>query len=82
MDSTLNRCLLGQVSCVSSYSEDEEHFYAPWEYETSTSQAIETVISIATGGPYRNVVDTPFARDRGDVAKFILQGTAAVSANR
>ena len=83
MRSTLNQCPFGQASCVSSLNEDEAHFYAPWENDNlSLEDAVARVITVAEGGPYQGVVDAPYGRDRGDVARFILQGTAAVSTNR
>lgn len=68
---------------MSSLNEDEAHFYAPWENDNlSLEDAVARVITVAEGGPYQGVVDAPYGRDRGDVARFILQGTAAVSTNR
>jgi uncharacterized protein (DUF1499 family) len=49
VDGTLNTCALDAVSCVSSNSDDEQHFLGPWAYDGSREEAVAQLIRIATG---------------------------------
>jgi len=83
LDGALNACPLNAVSCVSVYSDDEEHFTAPWVIPGAREAALEELVRVAVGGEYDGGWSSaPFGRDRGDVARFILDTTAAFVARR
>lgn len=46
---TLNDCRLDSLSCVSTQNDDELHFMAPWQYTSNTSEAIDSLVAVATG---------------------------------
>ena len=46
---TLNVCPLDTLSCSSTQNDDEQHFVAPWMYDCSREEAIEQLVSVATG---------------------------------
>ena len=49
LNGTLNACTLSSASCVSTQNEDEDHFMAPWQYNSSTEAAVDRLIAVATG---------------------------------
>ena len=49
VNGTLNACTLTSPACISSQNEDEDHFVAPWQYNTSTDAAIDMLVAVATG---------------------------------
>ena len=82
VNGTLNACSLSTDSCVSTLNDDELHFLAPWEYDGPMEDAIDRLISIATGGEYSpNLLQTPFGVSQAEVAGYIVKGVAAVIQN-
>jgi hypothetical protein len=47
---TLNDCPLGAVSCASSMSDDDDLFYAPWEYEGPRGAAVAQLVQVRARG--------------------------------
>ena len=79
---TLNACSLDSQSCYSTLNDDELHFAPPWQYESSTAEAIQSLIDVATGGAYEpGLINTPFGVSRGDAAGYIAKGVIAVMVN-
>jgi len=82
VNNTLNTCTLSSQSCVSTLNDDELHFEAPWQYETSTADAVDRLIAVATGGAYDpGLIDSPFGIDRVDAVGYIAKGVLAVLQN-
>ena len=79
LDGALNSCPLAAVSCVSTYSDDEAHFAAPWVVpDGPRDAAIAELVRVACGGDYEaGFTAQPFGRERSDVAAFIVATTAA-----
>jgi len=83
VEGTLNTCSLDKPSCVSTQNDDEPHFVAPWMYDCGREEAIEQLISVATGGAYDpQLLQAPYGRSRADVASYIVQGTINVILGR
>jgi len=82
VNNTLNACTPTSQSCVSTLNDDEAHFEAPWQYDISTADAVESLVHIATGGDYKpGLIATPFGVSRGDAAEYIARGVLAVLQN-
>lgn len=82
VNNTLNACSLEAQSCYSTLNDDELHFAPPWQYESSTPEAIEHLIAVATGGAYApGLINTPFGVSRLDAAGYIAKGVLAVMSN-
>jgi uncharacterized protein (DUF1499 family) len=75
---TLNTCSLSKPSCVSTLNDDELHFIAPWEYDSTTEEAVARLIEVCEGGEYQGSVKgvSPV-----DAAAFISKSTVAVFAD-
>lgn len=82
VNNTLNACELSAPSCVSTLNDDALHFYAPWQYEGSTEDAVSQLIAVATGGQYEpGLINEPFGISKLDAAGYIVKGVLAVLQN-
>lgn len=78
-DDALNTCSFEDPSCVSTASNDEAHFYAPWSFDTDRTTAAQQLVDMATGGGMVDTLSTdPFGVSKTSAAAYILGGVAAV----
>jgi hypothetical protein len=78
VNGALAACPLSSASCVSTYSDDEAHFSAPWVLPEPRDAALAELVRVACGGEYEaGFTAQPFGRERTEVASFILASTAA-----
>lgn len=79
VNETLNACPLDAPSCISTLSDDEEHFAAPWQFDGTREEAIEQLISIATGARFdMGLIDSFGGVRQTDAAAYIAKGVLAV----
>jgi hypothetical protein len=81
VNETLNACTLDSASCVSTLSDDEAHFAAPWAFDGERGAAIELLLAVAGGGQFDpGLIDTFGGVKQTDAAAFIAKGVLAVVA--
>lgn len=81
VNGTLNACPLDSESCISTLNDDELHFAAPWSYDESFNDAVDRLVSIATGGYY----DPGFEAggiSKLDASAYVVKGVLRVLANQ
>ena len=67
--------LARQVSCISTLNDDEAHFAAPWEFESTTDDAVAQLCRVVEGGDYEAAVT---GVSKLDAAGYIAKSTIAV----
>ncbi|EFN57033.1 hypothetical protein CHLNCDRAFT_143734 [Chlorella variabilis] len=79
VNETLNACDLGSSSCISTLSDDEQHFAAPWQFDGDRAAAIDLLLTVAGGGAFDpGLIDTFGGIKQTDAAVYIAKGVAAV----
>jgi len=72
---TLNTCSMNKVSCISTLNDDEAHFAAPWEFESTTDDAVAQLCRVVEGGDFEAAVT---GVSKLDAAGYIAKSTIAV----
>jgi uncharacterized protein (DUF1499 family) len=82
INNTLNACNLQSQSCISTLNDDEVHFAPPWQFDGPQADAVQQLISVATGGKYEpGLINEPFGVSRADAAGYIAKGVLTVLTN-
>ena len=63
------------MSCISTLNVDEAHFAAPWEFESTTDDAVAQLCRVVEGGDYEAAVT---GVSKLDAAGYIAKSTIAV----